>query len=129
MFKLAFAAASLALSASAAAAAPGSASDPISLKMQVGTDIVTVHGVLRQNLDCCTYAFKAAAGQKLYYKVSGAVTRLVITAPNGDSDGPNFENPKTLPATGAYTLSVSPDTMADGAYGPFTLTLTIPPKR
>jgi hypothetical protein len=129
MFKLALVAAALALSATAALAAPGSASDPIELKMQVGTDIITVHGVLRQNLDCCTYTFKGAAGQKLYYKVSGAVTRLVITAPNGDSDGPNFENPKTLPATGAYTLSVSPDTMAEGAYGPFTLTLTIPPKR
>ena len=129
MFKLSVFAAFLALSASAAVAAPGSASDPIELKMQVRTDIITVHGVLRQNLDCCTYTFKAAAGQKLYYTVTGAVTRLVITSPNGDSDGPNFENPKTLPATGAYTLSVSPDTMADGAFGPFTMTLRIPPKR
>jgi len=130
MFKLALAATALfILPASAAVAAPGSAADPIELKMQVGTDIITVHGVLRQNLDCCAYTFKAAAGQKLYYKVSGAVTRLVITSPDGDSDGPNFESPKTLPQAGAYTLSVSPDTMADGAYGPFTLTLTIPPKR
>jgi len=130
MFKLALAATALfILPASAAVAAPGSAANPIELKMQVGTDIITVHGVLRQNLDCCAYTFKAAAGQKLYYKVSGAVTRLVITSPDGDSDGPNFESPKTLPQAGAYTLSVSPDTMADGAYGPFTLTLTIPPKR
>jgi hypothetical protein len=129
MIKLALAAAVLALSASAAAAAPGSASDPIELKMQVGTDIITVHGVLRQNLDCCTYTFKAAAGQKLYYKVTGAVTRLVITDPSGASDGPNFESPRTLPATGAYTLSVSPNTSAEGAYGRFTMTLTIPPNR
>ena len=130
MFKLALAATALfILPASAAVAAPGSAANPIELKMQVGTDIITVHGVLRQNLDCCAYTFKAAAGQKLYYKVSGAVTRLVITSPDGDSDGPNFESPKTLPQAGAYTLSVSPDTMADGAFGPFTMTLRIPPKR
>ena len=108
-------------------AAPGSASDPIVLKMQVGTDIITVHGVLRQNLDCCAYTFKAAGGQKLYYKVSGAATRLVITAPNGDADGPNFENPYTLPATGAYTLTVSPDTASPGneAIGSDSVTTTV----
>jgi hypothetical protein len=130
MIKLTLTAATIfALSAPIAIAAPGSASDPIRLKMRPGAEAITVHGVLRQNVDCCTYAFKAAAGQQLSYKITGAVARLVITSPNGDSDGPNFETPKTLPATGAYTLSVSPDLMAEGAFGAFTLTLTIPPKR
>jgi hypothetical protein len=122
MLRVALFAAAFALAAQAAVAAP------IPLKMARGSDAITVHGVLKQNSDCCTYTFKAAAGQKLYWTETGAATRLTITFPNGDGDGPNFESPETLPATGAYTLTVSPDTMAEHAFGRFTLTLRIPPK-
>ena len=73
--------------------------------------------------------FKAAAGQKLYWTETGAVARLVITYPNGDSDGPGFDNPLTLPATGTYQIAVSPNLMAEGAFGRFKLTLKIPPLR
>jgi hypothetical protein len=111
-----------------AVAAQAALAAPIELKMARGTDAITVRGVLSQRTDCCEYTFKAAAGQKLYVTEHGAVARLVITYPNGDSDGPGFENPKMLPATGSYTLSVSGDQMADHAYGPFTLTIRIPPK-
>jgi hypothetical protein len=34
--------------------------------MHRGTDSLTVRGVLRQNVDCCAYAFKAHAGQQLH---------------------------------------------------------------
>jgi hypothetical protein len=128
MLKLSLAAiAALALTASAAAAQPGAASQPILLKMERGTDTIVVRGVLRQNVDCCTYVFKAQAGQLLYWSETGAVARLVITYPDGHVDGPGFANPLPLPATGAYTLSVSPDLMADGAFGRFTLKLRTPP--
>lgn len=111
----------------AATAQAGNAAMPIELKMRRGTDEIVVHGVLRQNLDCCTYLFAARAGQKLYWSESGAAARLVITPPHGDAEGPGFENPYLLTQTGLYTLSVSPDLMADGAFGPFTLKLRIPP--
>ena len=126
MLKMMLLAGALTLAAQAAVA------DPIPLHMARGTDTITVHGVLRQKPpgdDCCTYSFEAAAGQKLYWTEKGAVARLVIAYPNGDSDGPGFDNPLTLPATGTYQISVSPDLMADGAFGPFSLTLKIPPKR
>ena len=110
MFKLALAAAAvLALSASAALAAPGSASDPIPLKMQVGTDVVTVHGVLRQNLDCCAYTFKAAAGQQLYYKVAGAATRLVITSPWSCQPSAGFRGSNTVFVISPIVLVLSPN--------------------
>jgi hypothetical protein len=123
MLRLALLAAAFALAAQAAVAAP------IALKMQPGTDSVTVHGVLSRTTDCCTYTFKAEAGQQLYVTESGAVARLVITYPDGNGEGPGFDSPLTLPATGAYTLSVSGDQMAEHAFGPFTLTVRIPPKR
>jgi hypothetical protein len=130
MPRLALAAAAiLALSGAPAAAQVGNAAMPIVLKMKRGTDAITVHGVLKQNAACCTYVFKARGGQQLRWRETGAVTRLVMTYPDGHVEGPGFADPLTLPATGAYTLAVSPDLMAEGAFGPFTLTLRIPPAR
>lgn len=119
----------LAVAASAASAQLGNAAMPIELKMKPGTDSMTVLGELAQDKACCTYVFKAEAGQKLYWSETGAVVRLVIAYPDGHSDGPDFANPLPLPASGAYTLAVSPDTMANRAYGRFTLKLRIPPAK
>jgi len=102
---------------------------PIELKMKPGTDSMTVLGELAQDKACCTYVFKAAAGQKLYWRETGAVVRLVITYPDGHAEGPGFANPLPLPSSGVYTLAVGPDTMANHAYGRFTLKLRIPPAK
>jgi hypothetical protein len=122
------AAAFLALAATAASAQPGSAAHPIVIKMKRGTDSVTLTGVMRQNVDCCTYVFKAAAGQRMIWSISGAVTRQVVTYPDGHVDGPGIPSPLPLPASGAYSFSVSPNLMADGAFGRYVLKIRIPPR-
>jgi hypothetical protein len=106
----------------------GNAAMPIPLKMKRGTDNLTVRGVLKQNVACCSYVFAARAGQKLYWRENGAAARMTIAYPDGHSDGPGLPNPLPLPQTGHYVLGVSPDLMADGAFGRFTLTIRIPPK-
>ena len=113
--------------AGAAAAQPGAPSDPIPLKMKRGTDTLVVRGVLRQNVDCCAYVFKAKAGQQLYWTETGAAARMGIAQPDGTVIDPGLPNPADLPQTGTYKLLVTPDLMADGAFGPFTLKLQIPP--
>ena len=115
------------LLATTAAAQPGSASSPIPLKMKRGTDTIVASGVLRQNVDCCAYVFKAAAGQKLYWTRTGAVARMGIVQPDGQIIDPGLPNPAYLPQTGTYKLLVTPNLMADGAFGRFTLKLRIPP--
>jgi hypothetical protein len=130
MPKLALAAiAALAVLATAPAAAAqrGSASSPIPLKMKRGIDTAVVRGVLRQNVDCCAYVFEAAGGQKLYWTQSGAAARMGLVQPDGQIIDPGLPNPADLSQTGTYKLLVSPDLMADGAFGPFTLKLRIPP--
>ena len=111
----------------AAAAQPGSASSPIPLKMKRGTDVIVVRGVLRQNVDCCAYVFEAVAGQRLHWTRTGAVARMGMVQPDGQIIDPGLPNPADLPLTGTYRLLVGPDLMADGAFGPFTLKLRIPP--
>lgn len=129
MLKMALAAlAMLAVTASGAVAQVGNPAMPIYLKMPRGSDRLTVRGVLRKDVACCTYVFKAHAGQQLYWSERGAAVRMTIGYPDGHMDGPGLPNPLPLPADGAYTLAVSPDLMADGAYGPFTLKLRIPPR-
>ena len=123
------AAAVLALAASSASAQSGSAAHPIVIKMKRGTDSVRLTGVMRQNVDCCTYVFKAGAGQEMIWSITGAVTRQVVGYPDGHVDGPGIPSPLPLPASGAYSFAVSPDLMADGAFGRFVLTMRIPPLR
>jgi hypothetical protein len=121
-------AAILALGAPLAALAQvGNAAMPIVLKMKRGTDHLSVHGALTRNGACCTYVFKAAAGQKLYWTLKGPATRVGLTYPDGDGINPGLPSPADLPQTGDYTLILSPDLMADGAFGRFTLTIRIPP--
>jgi len=129
MLKTALAALGILALASGAAARPGDAAHPIVLKMQRGTDSLTVRGVLRQNVDCCAYAFKAHAGQQLHWTETGATARMGIAYPDGDGINPGLPNPAALPQDGAYVLTVSPDLMAEGAFGRFTLKLRIPPVR
>jgi hypothetical protein len=122
-------AAVLTLAAAPALAQIGSAAMPIEIKMKRGTDRITVRGDLVQNGPaCCTYVFKVRAGQRLYWSESGAAVRMVITYPDGNADGPGLPNPQPLPQGGVYTLAISPDLMAEGAFGPYVLRLRIPPK-
>lgn len=114
-----------ALGTSAAQAAQGSAGDPIAVHMRRGADHIQLHGVLKEGVDCCTYTFVARKGQHLKASVSGPATRLTITYPNGDGDGPGLPDRMELPETGTYLLDVHPNLMADGAYGRFTLTIAI----
>ena len=112
----------------AVAAAPGSANNPIVVRMKRGSDSVRLAGVLRQNRDCCSYRFKARAGQTLNWSVSGPAIRVTMTYPDGHIDGPGLPAAIPLPADGAYVFRVSPNLMADGAFGRFVLKFRIPPR-
>ncbi len=116
------------LVANSAAAQPGSADNPIVVRMKPGTDEVRLTGILSQNSKCCAYLIEAHAGQTLEWSIAGPVTRETITYPDGNTDGPGLRNSIPLPADGAYVFSVSPDLMAEGAFGHFVLMLKIPPK-
>ena len=98
------------------------------LHMARGSDTITVKGVLRRNgPDCCAYAIGATAGQRLYWTINGPAVRMTIQYPDGSADGPGIPNPVPLKTSGVYILGVSPDLMADGAFGRFTLKIRIPP--
>jgi hypothetical protein len=110
-------------------AATGSDDDPIPVHFARGSDTVRLTGELKPNVRCCAYRFKAHAGQTLRWRFIGPAFRAVIVYPNGEADGPGIPNAIRLPSDGAYVLTFSPNLMADGAFGRYRLTLTIPPAR
>jgi hypothetical protein len=117
----------LVLFAGQAEARPGSAADPIVVRMKRGADTIRLAGDLRQNRDCCAYLIKARAGQTLHWRLTGPAIRVTMRYPDGHIDGPGLPDAVPLPADGAYLFTVSPDLMADGAFGRFVLNLRIPP--
>ena len=121
--------AALLLAVAPAAAQPGSERWPIPIYFQRGGDSARVTGVLQQRRECCAYRFDARAGQVLYWRESGAAVRVVMRYPDGRVDGPGLPQALPLPQTGTYVFTVSPNLMADGAFGRFTLWLRIPPLR
>ena len=119
----------LAAAAAPAAAQPGSERQPIPIHFQRGGDSVRLTSVLRQDRQCCAYRFEARAGQVLYWRINGPAVRTVIRYPDGQADGPGLPQAIPLPRTGTYVFTVSPNLMADGAFGRFRLWLRIPPGR
>jgi len=97
------------------------------VRLAPGRQAITLRGVLRQNRACCAYRIRARAGQSLIWRVTGPNVRTTITYPDGHADGPGLPSAIPLPADGDYVFAVSPDLMADNAFGPFVLRLRLPP--
>ena len=84
-----------------------------------------LHGVLTPDSHGCRYSFDARAGGRLAWSVSGPAVHVVLTSPDGNADGPGLSPVVVLTLTGIYVLGVSPDTMAEGSYGPFELRMQL----
>jgi hypothetical protein len=126
MLKLALlSAALLAASVTGALARPHDGHRPIPLHMARGTDVIVVHGRLRPNSDCCRYTFRARAGQTLHWTWRGPAARMGLAYPDGDGINPGLPETLRLPQNGTYEFDVSPNLMAEGIYGRFTLTIRI----
>lgn len=97
---------------------------PITLRFAPGKDTTIVEGNFRKGGDCCAYALGARSGQVLTWRLEGPAARVTIRYPDGHVDSP-MPGRIPLPATGRYVLRASPDLMAGGAFGKFTLTIGI----
>jgi hypothetical protein len=89
---------------------------------------LVLQGALRHDADAVRYAFHAASGMRLEWSYSGPAAHVVLTYPNGESDGPLTPSTILLPATGSYVLGLHANTMANDADGPFTLRLRLLPR-
>lgn len=98
---------------------------PVEVRMAKGTDTITLEGETSPGSGCCAYALRARAGQTLSWRLEGPTSRVLLTYPDGQVDGPGLPAAIVLPANGVYVFEVRPNLMADDAHGRFRLTLTI----
>jgi hypothetical protein len=102
---------------------------PAVLHMAKGATAITARGTVSGTHPNYYFKFAARAGQKLTIHTVGRNLKtgpgIPITLPNGSSDAVDENTPYPLPATGSYVIDILANTMSDGPFGPFTVTLTI----
>jgi hypothetical protein len=113
----------------ASACTPGDDACPIVLKMVPGAVSVTTSGELSLNRPNLVFRFEARSGQTVVVQVHGPVTKnhLSLSGPISEEAAGDFnqDQPFQLPASGVYNFTLYANMMAEGAFGPFELTLTI----
>jgi hypothetical protein len=73
------------------------------------------------------YRFCIGQPGSLAWRWQGPAVHLVLQDPQGNASGPGLSNPVPLPLEGCYRLSVSANTMAEGAFGSYSLSLQFSP--
>jgi hypothetical protein len=91
----------------------------------VGSHPQVLEGSLTPERPSQVYRFCVGQPGSLVWQWRGAAAHLVMQDPMGDVAGPGLPNPVPLPLEGCYCLNVSANTMAEGAFGSFQLTLQL----
>jgi hypothetical protein len=123
MIRMALAAAwilAVALSATEASACTmGDEACPAILRMARGDVSIIAEGFVSVERPNYYYEFDTRAGQKMTVTVVGGNIKT------GPGDAVDENTPYTLPATGTYVILMHANTMSDGPFGKFSMTLTI----
>ncbi len=119
----------LAGAAAAPACTPGDEACPVALKMAPGATSISAVGSVSGQRPDYYFKFTARAGQTLTLHLVGGDIKsgpgIPITFPNGDGGGVYLDTPFALPQTGGYVILLHANTMSEGPFGKFELTLTI----
>jgi hypothetical protein len=115
--------------ARAATCRPGQAACPVVLKMKPGASVIKATGSVSGERPNYSFKFVARAGQTLVIHTVGGGLKtgpgIPIAGPNGVQDAVDEDTPYKLPATGAYVIDLHANTMSNGPFGRFQITLSI----
>jgi hypothetical protein len=100
---------------------PGCQIEVVFTDVGLGERVARLEGSLSADQPSVSYAFTAAAGDTLRLKLAGPAAYLVLTRPNGQSNGPGLPAEMWLGAKGKYVLNVAARNLAADGYGRFQL--------
>ena len=113
----------------AAPCTPGDEECPVLLQMKPGATSITATGSVSSERPNFHFRFAAGAGQRMTLHTEGGGLKtgpgIPIAGPNGFQDAVDEDTPFPLPASGAYVITLHANTMSDGPFGRFEMTLTI----
>jgi hypothetical protein len=96
------------------------------IKIVVGDKDTKLTGRLTPHQRSVSYQFTTAAGAwTLRWRFKGPTARVILTGPDGDTEGPGLPPETILTKPGAYVFSVASNLMAEGVYGKYTLWLSL----
>jgi hypothetical protein len=98
---------------------------PMTITIPEGGGPVTLHGRLSPERSSYSYQFAAEPGRLLRWTYQGPAVHVLLTDPDGNTDGPGLPSSIHLDKRGAYVFSVSSNKMAENIYGDFSLTLEV----
>lgn len=96
---------------------------PMKITVEDGAAPVIVQGRLSPDRSSYSYQFSADPGRSLRWTYVGPAVNVLLTDPDGETDGPGLPADVLLNKSGAYVFSVSSNKMAEQIYGEFSLTL------
>jgi hypothetical protein len=107
----------------------GDAACPVMLKLKPGETEIRASGTVSGEKPDYYFALAATAGQKIIVHTDGGGLKtgpgIPISGPGGMQDAVDEDAPFTLPATGTYVLDFHANTMSDGPFGRFRMSLKI----
>lgn len=113
----------------ASACTPGEKACPVVLRMKPGASEIAATGSVSGERPDYYFAFVAKAGQRIrVHTVGGGLKTgpgIPISGPGGMADAVDEDTPFTLPATGTFVLDLHANTMSDGPFGRFRMTLKV----
>jgi hypothetical protein len=107
----------------------GAPSCPIQINIKYDASPVVVAGHLSPRRPSFSYRFSAGPNISLGWTYKGPAVRVLLTDPDGETDGPGLPNRLLLEKKGSYVFSVASNLMADKIYGKFRLSFSLSAKR
>jgi len=96
---------------------------PIKITFPDGAAPVVVQGRLSPRRSSYSYQFSGALGGSLSWTYAGPAVNVLLTDPDGTTDGPGLPAEVLVNKDGDYVFSVSSNKMAENVYGEFSLSL------
>ncbi len=120
---------SLSCEAGARRCSRGDPECPIDIRIKSDGSPTVVAGRLSPRRPSFSYRFSAGENVSLGWTFKGPAVRVLLTGPDGDTQGPGLPDHLPLEKNGPYVFSVASNTMADNIYGKFRLSLSLNAQR
>jgi hypothetical protein len=98
---------------------------PIAITLKAKATPLVLRGRLSPRHSSYSYQFSATPGYSLGWTYVGPAVNVLLSNPDGETDGPGLPGEVPLEKNGVYVFSISSNKMAENIYGEFSLSFRL----
>lgn len=98
---------------------------PIAIILKAKAAPLVVRGHLSPRHSSYSYQFSATPGSSLGWTYAGPAVNVLLSHPDGETEGPGLPGEVPLEKNGVYVFSISSNKMAENIYGEFSLSFKL----